>query len=59
MSAPSLATAPPALHAPGAEAGGQRLRTRLTAAAIAELGIQVGTSLFAVIKATAITLEAR
>ena len=34
-------------------------RTRLTAAAIAELGIQVGTSLFAVIKATAITLEAR
>ena len=40
-------------------ADGQRLRTRLTAAAIAELGIQVGTSLFAVIKATAITLEAR
>lgn len=37
----------------------QRLRTRLTAAAIAELGIEVGTSLFAVIKATAITLEAR
>lgn len=37
----------------------QRLRTRLTAAAIAELGIQAGTSLFAVIKATAITLEAR
>jgi molybdenum cofactor synthesis C len=34
-------------------------RTRLTAAAIAELGIEVGTSLFAVIKATAITLEAR
>lgn len=58
MSAPSLTTAPPALRAPGAEAGGQRLRTRLTAA-IAELGIQVGTSLFAVIKATAITLEAR
>lgn len=40
-------------------ADGQRLRTRLTAAAIAELGIEVGTSLFAVIKATAITLEAR
>ena len=40
-------------------ADGQRLRTRLTAAAIAELGIQAGTSLFAVIKATAITLEAR
>lgn len=37
----------------------QRLRTRLTAAAIAELGIQAGTTLFAVIKATAITLEAR
>lgn len=40
-------------------ADGQRLRTRLTAAAIAELGIQAGTTLFAVIKATAITLEAR
>lgn len=40
-------------------ADGQRLRTRLTAAAIAELGVEVGTSLFAVIKATAITLEAR
>lgn len=40
-------------------ADGQRLRTRLTAAAIAELGIEVSTSLFAVIKATAITLEAR
>jgi len=34
-------------------------REHPTAAAIAELGIQAGTTLFAVIKATAITLEAR